>query len=266
MENRKRQRRTARLGGAAPGTLPDMTTNAGRKEEKMKKESTINVLIACEESQAVCKAFRVRGFNAYSCDIIPESGGRPQWHIHGSVLPILNGGEFTTMDGVMYSVNKWDLIIAHPPCTYLTVTGNRWFNVERYGDKAIQRIKDREEAAKFFMQFANADCEHIAIENPVGYMSTHYRKPNQIIQPYMFGDAFEKKTCLWLKNLPLLKSTNIVEPPKRSYYKSGKSMPAWYANAWKLPKDERSKLRSKTFSGIAAAIAEQWGNYLLENL
>jgi len=108
------------------------------------------------------------------------------------------------------------------------------------------------------MKMINADCEHIAVENPIGYINTHYRKADQIIQPYMFGDAFEKKTCLWLKNLPLLKPTNTVEPPKRLYYKSGKSMPAWYANAWKLPKDERSKLRSKTFPGIAAAMAEQW--------
>lgn len=229
----------------------------------------MNVLIACEESQTVCKAFRAKGHNAYSCDIIDPSGGCPEWHIKGDALKILNpcqisksfyGIVFKTMDGVAHNIKgSWDLIIAHPPCIYLTVTGNRWFNAERYGDKAIQRIKDREDAAKFFMQFVNANCEHIAIENPVGYMSTAFRKPDQIIQPYMFGDAFEKKTCLWLKNLPLLKPTNIVEPPKRTCYKSGKSMPAWYADAWKLPKDERSKLRSKTFEGIAAAMAEQWG-------
>lgn len=229
----------------------------------------MNVLIACEESQTVCKAFRAKGHNAYSCDIIDPSGNRPEWHIKGDALKILNpcqistsfyGIVFKTMDGEAHKIKgSWDLIIAHPPCIYLTVTGNRWFNAERYGDKAIQRIKHREEAAKFFMQFVNANCEHIVIENPVGYMSTAFRKPDQIIQPYMFGDAFEKKTCLWLKNLPLLKPTNIVEPPKRTYYKSGKSMPAWYADAWKLPKDERSKLRSKTFKGIAAAMAEQWG-------
>ena len=147
------------------------------------------------------------GHEAYSCDIQECSGGHPEWHIMGDVLPLLNGNcEFFTIDkdgnGVSaHFVKKWDLIIAHPPCTYLTVTGNRWFNVEKYGEKALKRISGREEAAAFFMQFANADCDHIAIENPVGYMSTHYRKPDQIIQPYMFGDAFEKKTCLWLKGL-----------------------------------------------------------------
>lgn len=204
----------------------------------------MKVLVACEESQEVCKAFRARGHEAYSCDIQECSGGHPEWHIHDDVLKHLEG---------------WDLIIAHPPCTYLTVTGNRWFNIERYGDKAVQRIKDREEAARFFMVFANADCDHIAIENPVGYMSTYWRKPDQIIQPYMFGDAEEKKTCLWLKGLPKLVETNIVAPPDRVRFDSGKSMPKWYADAWHLSKEERSKLRSKTFPGIAQAMSEQWG-------
>ena len=154
---------------------------------------------------------------------------------------------------------KWDLIIAHPPCTFLTCTGNRWFNVERYGEKALKRIEDREEAVKFFMAFVNADCDKIAIENPVGVMSTRYHKPNQIIQPWMFGDAVEKKTCLWLKGLPNLVPTALVEPPARQEFASGKTMPAWYAEAWKLPKEERSKVRSKTFPGFAKAMAEQWG-------
>ena len=114
------------------------------------------------------------------------------------------------------------------------------------------------------MLFANANCDHIAIENPVGIISTEWRKPDQIIHPYHFGDAFEKKTCLWLKGLPVLEHTNVVEPPKRVEYKSGKTMPSWYADAWKLPPAERQKLRSKTFDGIAQAMAEQWGNYLLK--
>jgi hypothetical protein len=147
------------------------------------------------------------------------------------------------------------MILAFPPCTYLTVTGNRWFNVEKYGEKAIQRQKERVKTIDFFMSFVNADCERIAIENPIGIMSTEYRKPDQIIQPYMFGDAFEKKTCLWLKGLPLLKETNIVTPPSRKQFKNGKTMPVWYAN---LSKDKRAKVRSKTFNGIAKAIAEQW--------
>lgn len=227
----------------------------------------MNVLVACEESQRVCAAFREKGHNSFSCDIEPCSGGHPEWHIQGDVLKILNpyelpfGGEvieFRTMDGTDYVIEKWDLIVAFPPCTYLTVTGNRWFNIDRYGEKAIQRHKDRKDAIDFFMAFANADCEKIAIENPVGIMSSEWRKPNQIINPWQFGDAFEKKTCLWLKGLPELTPTNIVEIPPRKKFDSGKTMPSWYAEAWHLPKEERAKLRSKTFPGIAKAMASQW--------
>lgn len=226
----------------------------------------IKVLIACEESQTSCLAFRERGIEAYSCDILDCSGGHPEFHIKQDVLPLLNGNcRFKTCDGIEHEIEgKWSLIIAHPECTYLTLTGNRWFNVERYGDKARQRLKDREDAIDFFMKFANADCEHIAIENPLGCMSTRWRKPNQIVQPYMFGDPFEKKTCLWLKGLPDLQPCNEVKPPERVKFASGKTMPAWYAEAWHLPKEERSKLRSKTFPGIARAFSEQWGDYLLE--
>ena len=205
----------------------------------------MKVLVACEESQEVCKAFRAKGHDAYSCDILPESGGHSEWHIQGDVIPLLDNG--------------WDLIIAHPPCTYLTVTGNRWFNVERYGEKAIERQKLREEAIEFFLRIANAKCDKIAIENPVGIISSVYRKPDQIIQPYYFGDAFEKKTCLWLKGLPKLKPTNMVEPPPRVKFASGKTMPEWYSKCWHLPAEQRSIMRSKTFPGFAKAMAEQWG-------
>lgn len=220
----------------------------------------MKILVACEESQAVTIELRRLGHEAYSCDLEPCSGGHPEWHIQGDVLPIINGNcEFETADGQRQRIDgKWDLIIAHPPCTYLTVTGNRWFNVERYGDRAEKRIKDREEAAKFFMAFVNANCAHVAIENPVGYMSTYWRKPDQIIQPWMFGDSAEKKTCLWLKGLRCLMETNVVNPPERVKFDSGKSMPKWYADAWHLSKEERAKLRSKTFPGIARAMAEQW--------
>lgn len=222
----------------------------------------MKVLVACEESQRVCIEFRKLGHEAYSCDIEPCSGGHPEWHIKSDVMRLINGYcIFTTMDGKNHYINdKWDLIIAFPPCTYLTVTGNRWFNIDRYGEKAIQRHKDRKDAIDFFMAFANAYCEKIAIENPVGIMSTEWRKPNQIINPWQFGDAFEKKTCLWLKGLPELTPTNIVEIPPRKKFDSGKTMPSWYAEAWHLPKEERAKLRSKTFPGIAKAMAEQWGN------
>jgi site-specific DNA-cytosine methylase len=204
----------------------------------------MKILLACEESQAVTKEFRKLGHEAFSCDILDESGGHPEWHIKGDVKEVLK--------------EKWDMIIAFPPCTYLTVTGNRWFNIEKYGEKAIQRHKDRQEAIDFFMMFANADCDKIVIENPVGVMSSHFRKPDQIINPYQFGDAYEKKTCLWIKGLPKLKPTNIVEPPPRTKFKSGKTMASWYADAFKLPKEERACLRSKTFPGIAKAMAEQW--------
>jgi len=204
----------------------------------------MKILIGCEESQTVTKEFRLLGHKAYSCDIIPTSGENPEWHLEQDIVPLLN--------------EKWDIIIAFPPCTYLTVTGNRWFNIEKYGDKAIKRHQDRKTAIDFFMLFANANCDRVAIENPVGVMSSEWRKPDQIINPYQFGDAFEKKTCLWLKGLPKLIPTNIVDPPPRTKFKSGKSMPKWYADAVSLPKSERARVRSQAFPGIAKAMAEQW--------
>lgn len=220
----------------------------------------MNVLVACEESQEVCKAFREKGHNAFSCDIVPCSGGHPEWHILQDVLPLLNGKcPFVTMDGkTHYVAGRWDMIIAFPPCTYLTTTGNKWFNIDRYGEKAILRHKHRKDAIDFFMAFANADCEKIAIENPVGVISSNWRRPDQIIQPWEFGDPFEKKTCLWLKGLPKLIPTNIVQPPARKKYSSGSSMPLWYADSWNLPREERAKFRSKTFPGVARAMAAQW--------
>lgn len=210
----------------------------------------LRILLACEESQAVTKEFRALGHEAYSCDILPASGGHPEWHLQQDVTELLE--------------QHWDLIIAFPPCTYLTVTGNRWFNVEKYGDKALKRIEDRKDAINFFMLFANAKADYIAIENPVGVMSTEWRKPNQIINPYQFGDPFEKKTCLWLKGLPNLVETNVVEPAPRKYFESGKSMPAWYAECWHLPSAERSTMRSKTFPGIANAMATQWSDHIIK--
>ena len=220
----------------------------------------MKILVACEESQNVTKELRALGHEAYSCDIIDQSGGHPEWHIKHDVLPLLNGDcEFTTTDEKKHIiVGQWDMIIAFPPCTYLTVTGNRWFNVERYGEKAIQRHKDRKEAIKFFMAFANADCERVAIENPVGVMSSEWRKPDQIIQPYYFGDTERKATCLWLKGVDKLTPTNIVEP-NIVKYKNGKgSSSLWHMNTISLEPKERAKVRSKTFPGIAKAMAEQW--------
>lgn len=229
----------------------------------------MNILIACEESQAVCKAFREKGHNAFSCDIIECSGGHPEWHIQGDALEILNPMTkydwcdyitFETMDGTEHWIEgKWDMIIAHPPCTYLTVTGNRWFNVEKYGQKAIERIQEREKAIEFFMAFANANCNKIAIENPIGVMSSKWRKADQVIQPYEYGHKARKSTCLWLKNLPKLEPTCIVEP--EIYYYVAKNGKTKSDSKWRsqCKKEDRAKHRSKTFEGIAKAMAEQWG-------
>lgn len=218
------------------------------------------VLIACEESQTVCKAFRERGHEAYSCDIQEPSGGHPEWHIMQDVIPLMNGRcSFKTMDGVEHSIDgKQDLIIAHPPCTYLTLAGNKWFKPE-FADRFPNRQKQRKEAVDFFMAIANADCDRIAIENPVGVMSSQWRKPDQYIEPYMFGDPEKKKTGLWLKGLPLLKPTSIVEPVI-IHCKSGANEPRWHMETMKLPPNERAKARSKTFPGIAAAMASQWSD------
>lgn len=218
----------------------------------------MKILIACEESQAVCKEMRRLGHECYSCDIIECSGGHPEWHIMQDVLPLLNGNcAFKTMDGVEHSIDgKWDMIIAHPPCTYLTLAGNKWYKPE-FKERFPNRLMQRQQAIEFFMKIANADCEKIAIENPVGIMSTQWRKPDQYIEPYYFGDCEKKKTGLWLKGLPKLISTNIVEPVI-IHCKSGANEPRWHMETMKLPKEERSKARSKTFPGIAKAMAEQW--------
>jgi len=154
-------------------------------------------------------------------------------------------------------VGRWDLIIAHPPCTYLTLAGNKWFKPE-YKVRFPEREREREDAVAFFMQFANADCDRIAIENPVCIMSSRWRKPDQYIEPYFFGEPEKKKTGLWLKGLPPLKPTNIVEPII-VHCASGANEPRWHMETMKLPKEERSRARSKTFPGIAKAMAKQWG-------
>lgn len=210
----------------------------------------MNVLVACEESQRVCTAFREKGHNAFSCDILPCSGGHPEWHIQGDVLQFLNpevlfpgellGIQFFTMDNEYHCFpGKWDLIVAFPPCTHLAVSGARYFEQKRKDGRQQQGID-------FFMEFTKADCEKIAIENPIGIMSTHYRKPDQIIQPWMFGHGETKATCLWLKNLPKLEPTNIVDGREQ--------------RIWRMPPGpERAKERSKTYEGIAKAMANAWG-------
>ena len=206
----------------------------------------MKVLVACEESQEVCKAFRAKGHESYSCDIQEPSGGHPEWHILGDALVAIKGGQVTTMDGQTHDVGKWDLLIAHPPCTHLAVSGMRWFK------EGVKPLSLKYEAASFFLKFAEANVEKIAIENPICVMSSLYRKPDQIINPYQFGHPEQKKTCLWLKNLPTLQETDNV-----------------YEYMMTLPEKERDRIwwlgsnhakeRSKTFPGIARAMAEQWG-------
>lgn len=230
----------------------------------------LKVLVACEESQRVCTEFRKLGHEAYSCDLIDPSGDHPEWHIKTDALSVLQRERervcFITMDGEEHVIDRWDLIIAHPPCTYLTVAANKHYNVEKYGQKAIERIQKRKEAIEFVMAFANADCEHIAIENPIGVLSSVWRKPDQIIHPFMFGDRARKATCLWLKGLPNLKPTDVVD--EGEIYGKGFSVGAHLEGRdengkwFRYGDPELAKLRSKTFPGIAKAIAEQWSEYV----
>jgi hypothetical protein len=218
----------------------------------------MNVLVACEESQEVCKAFRERGHNAFSCDIKPCSGGHPEWHIWSNVRGLLGKTlTFKTADGKKHNIPRWDLIVAHPPCTYLSVAGNRWFDIEKYGNNARTRWNKRIVAEFFFMEFVRADCEKIAIENPVGRMNTVYRQPDQIIQPYMFGDSYARRTCLWLKNLKPLVPTNIIERPPEGW--QNQSFDSTGKNRGFGSKFRDPTVRSKTFPGIAKAMADQWG-------
>lgn len=239
--------------------------------------TALRVLVACEYSGRVRDAFAKLGHDATSCDLLPtESKGK---HYTGNVFDIINGLPICEKCGKMCIVDhnsfrcdnckrlwpkeydhetaKFDLMIAHPPCTRLTVTGNKWYKPE-YRERFPNIEREREEAVEFFMKLANASIPMIAIENPVGIMSSRWRKPNQIIQPWQYGDKALKKTCLWLKGLPPLLETEIVEPHYKTYNsktkKSGKSR---YPIAWSKKSDWKE--RSRTFQGIANAMAEQWG-------
>ena len=213
----------------------------------------MKVLVACEESQRVCTAFREKGHEAYSCDLQPCSGGHPEWHIMQDVIPLLDGlCNFKTTDGIEHSIDrKWDLIIAHPPCTYLSNAGARFLYPN--GKLNEERLAKGMAAKDFFMHFYNADCDRIAIENPIP--SKVYGLPpyTQTIQPWMFGHPVQKKTCLWLNGLPKLQPTNVVEERQ-----STKIPGNWFNSGGK----ERQKNRAKTFPGIAKAMAEQWGEIL----
>jgi len=210
----------------------------------------MKILIACEESQAVTKEFRALGHEAYSCDILPCSGGHPEWHIQDDVFNVVGGG--------------YDLMIAHPPCTYLSVSGARHlYNKDKTPN--MERYKNQKEALDFVQKLMDVNIPKIAIENPISVISSHIRKPDQIIQPYWFGDSASKSTCLWLKNLPKLKPTNMVSRGEFKEWvdkKTGKvkRQALWYYIALQQAKNsaERRTLRSKTFQGIAKAMANQW--------
>ncbi len=194
----------------------------------------MRILVACEESQIVTKAFRDKGHEAFSCDIKPCGGDNQEWHIQADVRSIL------------YPAKQWDMIIAFPPCTYLANSGNRWFN-EKYGDAAVQRQQKRVEAIEFLMLFATHPCSKVVIENPVGVINRIWRAPDQVFHPFYFGDEFNKRTCLWLKGVPKLRPTRIVGVKDRTwYYKT----PSYLG---------RQTTRSRTFPGVAKAMAEQWG-------
>ncbi len=216
----------------------------------------MRVLVACEESQAVCLAFRERGHEAYSCDIQEPSGGHPEWHILGDALKAVEGGQVTTMDGLTHNVGQWDLLIAHPPCTYLSNAGACRLYPHK-GNLDMARYAKGLEAKAFFMRFYDANIPRIAVENPVSSKVFAMPPHTQEIQPWMFGHPFTKKTRLWLKGLPPLHPTNIVKPIS-PYVPSGtgRKNRSKYGAA---KRGEDAKERSKTFPGIARAMAEKWG-------
>jgi hypothetical protein len=211
----------------------------------------MKVLIACEESQAVTKEFRKLGHEAFSCDILPCTGGHPEWHYQKDVFQVINEG--------------WDLMIAHPPCTFLAVSGARWL-YNKDGSVNEERFYNQRQALDFVEMLMKSNINKIAIENPISVISSAIRKPDQIVQPYMFGDSASKSTCLWLKNLPKLTPTNLVNKGEFFEFKDRKTgkikkQPMWYYQALQQAKTpaERRTLRSKTFKGIAEAMANQWG-------
>ena len=231
----------------------------------------MKILVACEESQRVCTAFRERGHEAYSCDLEDCSGNHPEWHIMGDVLPLLNGRVTFQVRGGSYVEipDRWDMIIAFPPCTYLTHVATRHHSLKCASLESVnRRTLTRIEAMGFFMKFCTADCDRIAVENPVGIMNTAYRKPDQIIHPYQFADGEEdrenyvtKGTCLWLKGLPPLSVNNLPKPDnaeKFGRYPSGKAR-TWEEVQISIPGVSRAAVRSKTFPAVARAMGRDWG-------
>lgn len=222
----------------------------------MKDPKDIQILIGCEESGIVTECFRNLGFSAFSCDILPTSGNHPEWHYQQDIFEVIN-------------MRKWDVLIGHPPCTFTSYAGNRWLNIDRYGERAIERHKNKDEAISFFKKLWKCDIPLICLENPKGYIMKEIPY-TQLIQPYYFGDECSKTTLLWLKGLPKLlhsKSDTLFYSKTHVYKgamtKTSGSELLFGAHTFLLSKAERSKLRSKTFPGIAKNMAQQWGEYLL---
>lgn len=216
----------------------------------------MKVLVACEESQAVCKAFRERGHEAYSCDIQEPSGEHLEWHILGDALQAIQGGQVATMDGCAHDIGTWDLLIAHPPCTYLSKAGAVRMRVN--GEIVPERYAKMLEAKAFFLNFWDAAIPKICVENPVPMKLCELPLYTQIVQPYEHGHPYSKRTCLWLKGLPKLEPTNIVANHV-PYVNGGCKDAHGNYRRFQGRKDRDPKIRAKTFSGIAAAMAEQWG-------
>lgn len=238
----------------------------------------MKVLVACEESQRVCCAFRELGHEAYSCDIEPCSGGHPEWHIQQDALPLIDGEcSFQTVDGAWHEIQgRWDLLIAHPPCTYLTSAGTRHYSLKMNPPEKVEaRIKKRDEAVEFFLKFWNAKRECVVIENLVGYMNTHFMKPTQIIHPYYFAkdendseNYVQKRTCLWIRGKNPLKRVSFLKKPEPKYFCQGEKCKGkaigWCEGIKGTTGGQagRAKARSKTFPAVAKAMAEQWGGYI----
>lgn len=224
----------------------------------------MKVLIACEESQRICIEFRKRGHEAYSCDIQRCSGGHSEWHILDNALYVLGGGTVKLQNGKWLTVDHWDLIIAHPPCTYLSNVNTRGHSLKLTPENRIEGATiERIHAMEFFMRCFQAPCDKVAVENPVGIMNTAFRQPDQIIDPYMFAESKQdtenyvtKRTCLWMRGLPQLKTNDLPKPDNAKIwgtYSNGKN------RTWEDSSTRDAGIRSKTFPGIAKAMAEQWG-------
>lgn len=212
----------------------------------------MNLICGCEESQVVAMAFRAKGWNAFSCDVQECSGGFPQYHLKMDVLKAIKGGRLKTQGGNYVNIDEWNMGIFFPDCTFITVSGNKWFKNQPQPESGVlvgaARRKAQQEAVEFAKILFNSPIKRVALENPVGRLSTLWKPPTQIVQPWWFGHGEVKKTCLWLRNLPKLNATDIVEGREERIFRMG-------------PSEDRAKERSKTFPGLAQAMSQQWSHF-----